>query len=537
MKAAIRVVLLLLALLPAGRAETLHLKLADYLTLDNSGLSLRPFEGYTLQPLPPLPEYTLEHAVTGERLQVHKPEEYFRYLQREAIFSGEAGRIVIASLRAPAPAAEQLPDSHPGYVEGRDFLEHLRQLDTTWDDASIDAWVSYYAGAGITWRSRHIKNFVLALPYTAYLFDNQQEHPGRMAFVMRLPDAEQGRRLVYIQFTFDRQDKIPNVNTAMAGLLASLRSAPRQHIRRVPARHYQAFADAAIRQEHLKTRADVIRNLRNLDNWWYTETPNYILVSDLAASERELVIRIQADVELLRGAFEQLVPPVREIRDVSVIRIFSRREDYLRFVPEIMAWSGGTWLPKQNELVVGPPAHQQWLGDRQRLLNIVYHEAFHQYLYCALDREPLPVWYDEGLAAMMEGIELDRRRQQARLLEVPHYRRLLFSLIDREQANLKQLLIVSDEDFYQLDRRRSYPLAWGLVYFLRKAAPMMPEQPYSGFCELIYREVTEEQASYRQVAELLAQTYDLDRLQADFEAFWQDRRARAAAEDYPLLRY
>ncbi|MDA1045060.1 MAG: hypothetical protein O3C57_07535, partial [Verrucomicrobia bacterium] len=162
-------------------------------------------------------------------------------------------------------------------------------------------------------------------------------------------------------------------------------------------------------QSFLRSRQQVASSIFNMKDWWFVETPNYILLSNLDARYRVMVKQLQSDLEGLRTAYIQLIPPRREIKAVSVVRMFATNSEYVDYVGKDYAWTIGLWMGSRKELVIRPLAEQSTQAEKDRIKRTAYHESFHQYLFYALDQRITAAWFNEGHASLFEQVAISRQ--------------------------------------------------------------------------------------------------------------------------------
>ncbi len=289
----------------------------------------------------------------------------------------------------------------------------------------------------------------------------------------------------------------------------------------------------------LESRERAINSIRGLPGWWFVETQNYLFVSDLRGGRRSFVQRLQKDLEAIRAIYEEMFPPRRPIEAVSLVRVFADAEDYVRYVGEEHRDTGGVWMPNKRELVIRPFDWGNELERRARMASIVYHEAFHQYIFYAFDLIRTSPWYNEGHAVFFEGADL--RRDDLRVDEVERYAQVLESLAEAGTLPIGRLLLLDYDEFYanrtgdMNARRANYAMGWGLIYYLRKGAPIEADNRYE---EIIARyedalwETRDEVAATRKAFEGV----NMRAFSESLTDFWQsDRRRHRARRNHDLL--
>ena len=280
-------------------------------------------------------------------------------------------------------------------------------------------------------------------------------------------------------------------------------------------------------QPNHPVRLEARKSIENYESWWHAETDGYIILSDVATEVGKSLIRdVQDKLPALRQAYAKLVPPLTQDSDVSLLRLFQTRDDYVRYVGKGHAWSAGLWMPARRELVLSQEK------GKDEMMRIIRHEAFHQYLshaYCMLAAAP---WMNEGHACLFENASVDAKGKVS-INEDPDKVQLLTGNIEAASALLPSLLRASYADFYDgTDAQRSfkYALAWGLAYYLQKGAPQERNTPFKSILP-DFADALAETHDYAEATALTFKDVDLGVFQANFREFWLKRRASAMQYD------
>ncbi len=302
---------------------------------------------------------------------------------------------------------------------------------------------------------------------------------------------------------------------------------------------FAADADGERSPAFVESRERAIHSIRGLPGWWFVETPHYVLVSDLRRGQRSFVQRVQEELESMRAIYQRMFPPRKPIEAVSLVRIFADAEDYVRYVGEEHRATGGIWMPSKRELIIRPFEWGNELERRARVASIIYHEAFHQYIFYAFDLIRTSPWYNEGHATFFEGGDL--RRLELRVDEVPHYASALESLAGTGPLPVSRLLQLDYAGFYEQrtgdmeQRRLNYAMAWGLIYYLRKGAPIESDNRYEVLIKR-YEDALWETRNDEAATRKAFEGVDLRAFTESFTDFWlSDRRRHRARRNNNLL--
>jgi len=217
------------------------------------------------------------------------------------------------------------------------------------------------------------------------------------------------------------------------------------------ARYYKFHPE--FRNGELRTRM----RSRLLDGWGWEDTPNYVLLTN---SDKAMLIRdLQKKLEGIRKYYLERFPPVAEITALATVRVCKDRDEYIEYGgwPE----SGGYWNPLARELVF-------YDGGKEDTRIVLYHEAFHQYVYYAVGEVRPHPWFNEGYGDYFSGAEFNTYGDVLRMRLNPWRTNQLQSLIG-QHPSWAELIRMEQAEFMTLDPGRNYQMAWSMVYFLEEA--------------------------------------------------------------------
>ena len=285
---------------------------------------------------------------------------------------------------------------------------------------------------------------------------------------------------------------------------------------------------AAVIPDH-PSRTAARKSIANMKDWWYAETPEYIFLSNIRnTTGKSLVKELQAAMPALRGAFAKLIPPFETTADVSVVRICETEEEYKQYVGKSIEWSIGVWNPSQRELVILSQGK-----DKEKTMDIIKHEGFHQYLFYACNMIENATWFNEGHACFFETATVDSKGR----VEIPENARVrhLLENLDTAARNIPKVIRLSHSDFYgktEEQRSLNYTTSWALIYFLRKGAPSERLTAYASILDTYLKTL----ATTKDADAATTAAFDgvnMSKLQNDFTNFW--KRGRVAAHRYDPL--
>lgn len=501
------------------------------------GCRLRPPAGWKRVPLPPPDEHVLLDPVTGSRAVGVDPLAFWRASQMAARFVGTEGRLdVVRLIRLPPAVTGGLA---PVEIFGDTMMARTKE---TWNRDELRQWVEAFTGHSVSAERGLVSGTALRLGGREYVL----RRPGSRCFVLRMPPGGPATAVVLWFEAADPSNAEP-VGSVIASCLRSVSpgtlgaSTVGADVRfaggRAPGERSEAYR---------RRRDDVIANVRGMPDWWYTELPHYLLVSNLDDRNRRFVKELQDNLEQVRASFAEIWAPRGSAEDVSVVRVFASRAGYTEFVGPENAWTFGVWLPSKGELVISAPADDRSAvksgATREQILQAAYHEAFHQYVYFSLDRSMLPPWLNEGHAALFEACRFQRNGGGVEILENDDRLSNLVYLrtVLDDAPSVPELMAMDPAAFYlagargeEAERLRAYhyATAWALVYFLRKGAPaVFPERPYGQIIDRTIAQVRAAPAHPGRATQAGLRDVDLSALARDFDRFWGSDSLRSKAK-------
>lgn len=274
-------------------------------------------------------------------------------------------------------------------------------------------------------------------------------------------------------------------------------------------------------------RGEARKSIENYETWWIHETEGFVILSDVSSEMgKPVVTELLKTLPLLKQAFTKLVPPLTREPDVSIIRIFQNPEDYVRYVGEAQAWTGGLWMPARRELVL------REVPSTAAISKTLRHEAFHQYLsyaYCLMNTPP---WMNEGHACFFENTSVTSKGKLS-FDEDEKFVRLLQDNMETLLPFIPDLMKARYVDFYagtDAQREMKYALAWGLVYYLQKGAPVERNTEFKSLLPELATALADSQ-NYPEAMEAVLGGVDMPVFQSNFKEFWTRRRSAAMQYD------
>ena len=198
------------------------------------------------------------------------------------------------------------------------------------------------------------------------------------------------------------------------------------------------------------------RRKKLIKGWGAIDTKNYLIVYNKEV-KRPLLKKIAKHIEAIREQiYQDLFPPSREIKAVSVVRVCKDMSEYRRYGGP--AGSAGYWSRGDEELVV--PAG---MSDSIRVL---YHEAFHQYIHYAVGDVAPHSWFNEGHGDYFAGFNYRGRKFKPAPFR---WRKatIAAALSSKSYVPLRKFLKYTQGEYYA-NPGLCYAQGWSFVYFLRE---------------------------------------------------------------------
>ena len=507
----------------------------------NLGLSIRVLGNSAPEPLAPFKTYTYTFNQGGEssKRDLFDPRELWYATQHAGQWRDEAGNVLI--LGKPAQQLPEVLKSAGEHVSREDFDKAIADPAIVFDATNavaLTTWVKAFAectprppeplrttsfnlASAVFFPVEESSTLVYAFRVKTRKPNGQTAPSDWFCAVIKIGD---GTLKTKVRKDFETQflatvAAIPQTAaTATSGIKPkSLSAAPAS-----------GKTPAAAIPDH-PSRSAARKSIENMKDWWFAETPEYIFLSDIrSATGKNLVKELQSTMPVLRGAFAKLIPPFDEKMDVSVVRIFEEPEAYKQYVGKDIEWSIGVWVPLRRELAILSQGR-----DKEKTMEIIKHEGFHQYLFYATGQTPNALWFNEGHACFFETSEVDSKGR----VEIPEDARvgLLLDNLDEAASSIPKLIQSGRTAFYggsDQQRHMNYTTAWALVYFLRKGAPSEKLTAYGSVLDTYLKTLAATKDSDAATTAAF-EGVNMTRLKEDFSDFW--KRGRNSARRYDLF--
>lgn len=265
-------------------------------------------------------------------------------------------------------------------------------------------------------------------------------------------------------------------------------------------------------------RIDVRKRL--VRGWRAEDTDNYIVIYN--TKDQPLIRKMCLDIEFLRTQYERYFPPIAPIHTVSTVRVCRDRDEYLAYGGD--ADSLGYWHEPAGELVLydAAKAKKRAVADDSDTFEVLYHEAFHQFIhYSAGEIAPHP-WFNEGHGDFFGGADV---HGQLRSIDVNARRLATIQKAIAKGCTLPWSDIVRmEERAFMENATLTYAQSWAMVYFLRLAPEVQANSAWAAILPTYFDVL---KSAYTHEKSLIPAEKASDRI-----ALWQaGRTARTRALD------
>ena len=371
------------------------------------------------------------------------------------------------------------PDNSSGYVAEVDASKKYRTKSNSayWNKNEKKQWLELFSGKKMEKKVRSIKDKYGTI-VEIYSF---KEKNGLLGLFVVSNKRKVKNNVVFIYTVNDVSSK----KQAMKLIYSSIKSIRFTSIAR-KAKSVAKKKKAGSNPDIEISKEKVIRNIKNLKDWWGIESKDYFIITNYPKSSKSFIKELEAELISSQKVYSRFYKRTTPLKDVNVVRVFKERDDYATYVGKEKEWSMGLWISSKKELVISPMLHGKKEDVESAQIKILRHEAFHQYLHFALGQVQSSAWFNEGNAVFFEGI---RRVGRKLKIEPSNYLQLLKNMIKRK-LDINALLKMNYEEFYSDAKGKkkvseNYALAWGIIYFLYKEAPKIKKKTGRDYTKIL----------------------------------------------------
>jgi hypothetical protein len=503
-----------------GAQRKEYLKYAATVDVPSVSARIRLFKGMTAVPSPSPDAMTLTRrsGASVSKIQAYRAGDLWRREQLAARWKNDLCTLSVYSLSLPPPDGIQsvftMKDGSKLVLS--DVFEKWKSAnfaaDRDWGDNEIAAWLECLTGKTFSAPPVQVKRGGPRGAQTKEFISSDSNMAERF-FIVFGPYSKKKPVLLHYRLNEPNEKNMKVIFSSLGSMSfykpkKTVTSATRRVLNKNAAEDISEIGDAGT------AKARVLNSIRNLKDWWYFESKNFLIVSNVR--NKKTARDIALNLERSRGVYEKFYPLAEPMKDVSVARVFETRQEYANFVGKEYEWTGGLWMPSKKELVVSPMDWGNVSERRKMMIEVTQHEAFHQYIFFALHGRPTAAWFNEGNAQFFE--EMTFRGQKFYVGINERKARMMPSLANLEAV--KRILNISYAGFYdERTRAANYALAWGLVFFMQKgAAQLRNRNSYREILQRYYDAAGKMSAD--KATEYAWKGVDMDEFVQDFSKFW-----------------
>jgi uncharacterized protein DUF1570 len=249
-----------------------------------------------------------------------------------------------------------------------------------------------------------------------------------------------------------------------------------------------------------ETRYQQILKQKLVKGWKADRTKNYILVYHEEVDPR-LVKDIGKQIEAIRAqVYEVLFPPDKPVTAFSIVRVCKDQTQYMGYGAP--GGSAGYWDSNAEELVF-----YEDQNNKKDSLRVLYHEAFHQYIFYSVGDFAPHSWFNEGHGDYFAGHnykdgKFERDVFSWRISEAKEFKH------NPNRPHLKDWVNWTQAEYYGSNKLGisiglNYAAGWSLVYFLRTTKK--PE--YQGVLDRYFKSLKGQVTAAREAKEAWNKKY------------------------------
>jgi hypothetical protein len=229
-------------------------------------------------------------------------------------------------------------------------------------------------------------------------------------------------------------------------------------------RFYEKRPELIDAEYRLKIREQLVRG------WEADDTENYIFV--FSTKDQKLLQIMKRELEAIRKQYELLFPPTQPVTAVSTVRICKSLDEYHQYGgPQ---GSGGYWNSAEQELVFFDYDSMDKAGKKKKgkanSRIVLYHEAFHQYIYYSTGELPPHSWFNEGTGDYFSGALISGGKVKKIGVNPWRIETIQEAIRTKDTIPWSEIIRFEQPEYYRRDRvGLCYAQGWSMIYFLREA--------------------------------------------------------------------
>ncbi len=259
-------------------------------------------------------------------------------------------------------------------------------------------------------------------------------------------------------------------------------------------REAQKMLDSYRKKGYLDPEFRVKARMDLPKGWKSDDTENYILV--YSTKDEPLIRLIKRELESIRKEYEKLFPPLQPVTTVSRVRICKDQAEYFAYGGP--KGSGGYWNWMAQELVFFDYDNVEGKAGTGKANSriVLYHEAFHQYIYYSAGSFSPHSWYNEGTGDYFSGAKISGGKVKSIGVNSWRIATVQNMIENGPLAPWKDIIRWSQREYYGGNDKRmqgghSYAQGWSMIYFLRESKVAQKHEVWSTILDVYFNTLRE----------------------------------------------
>ncbi|OGV48480.1 MAG: hypothetical protein A2X49_13110 [Lentisphaerae bacterium GWF2_52_8] len=448
-------------------------------SLEECGLKFNIFKETAASPLRPLNTYVLTDKL-NQKHDGYLPMELWFHDQCAGYWSCEDASIFVGKLSLNPPGEKELGKR----VSEDAFEEWKGKAPTRWEPKDIETWLTRFAE--MAEKNNKLRKEELSTPLisepenikspqgTANIQKYKiKEGRYKEAYLVSNPkDSAQCVLILYMLEDMSDKDKCKKAISQSVESVSFFPPRPAGKTKKQGSSSLKPGKKPAWSNGYAASREKAIESLNGLDDWSYSETENFIILSN--SRQKARINEIKGGIEKAHSAFKSVFPPLKPLDVIRVLRVFDSYDEYLAYVGKEKEHKEiGSWLGSKREFVISPAPWLQGAKRSEDLLRMIAFVGFQQYFYYSNGELWGSNWFRDGTSFFFQ--ELDFRGSSGGRVEIgisdywySEYKKI------GGVGDISKLVRQADKEFYDKDKsHKNYIRVWALMYYLYKGASLM----------------------------------------------------------------
>lgn len=217
-----------------------------------------------------------------------------------------------------------------------------------------------------------------------------------------------------------------------------------------------------------KKRQAIKDNIAGNPGWWAHDTDNYVFLTD--SDDKNFIRQLGREIETLRAkVYEKMFPPSKQVEAICIVRVFGDESGYYQYGGP--RGSAGYWDSSREELVLfNNFSNMSSSKSAKSTKSVMYHEAFHQYIYYAVGDLAPHSWFNEGHGDYFAGHKIAGGRAIVKKFDWRINTLKRHMTMGGGLIPIQSLVRLPQSEYYS-NASLKYAQGWALIYYLREVAP------------------------------------------------------------------